>query len=381
MSYRFPVRTHNSFDLLVDSPNFWRRLFDDIANAKHTLLIEMYLVRSGLLMNTLIQHLINARERGVGVYLLFDDFGSWKLNKYDRSRLRSHGIEIAYFNPFRFFKLKRSLHRTHRKIIVIDHKIAYTGGVGFTDDFYHEQNEINYWHDLLIKIQGPCVRDWVDLFITNWEKWSDTKLSPIESPATIKNKNRGRVVVSQSVLRSEIRRSLLSNIRQARKRIWIATAYFVPSRKLRSALKQAAIRNVDVRVLVPGPITDNFAARYLARRFYGSLLRSNVRFYEYQPRFMHCKVFLCDDWISTGSSNLDRWNLTWNLDANQEITDPAFKTSIEQFFQTDFSDAREFLLEDWNNRSFKDRLMERFSGWIALFLTWFSRSRIEYDKS
>jgi cardiolipin synthase A/B len=140
------------------------------------------------------------------------------------------------------------------------------------------------------------------------------------------------------------------------------SAYFVPSRRFRKALRRAARRGVDVRLLVPGARTDHPWVRYAARRFYGRMLHNGVQIFEYQPQMLHAKVILCDDWVSLGSSNLDRWSLRWNLEANQEVADARFADVTAALFARDFALSRAISRRHWRQRAWLDRLREGIAG-------------------
>ncbi|HVC29869.1 MAG TPA: phospholipase D-like domain-containing protein, partial [Steroidobacteraceae bacterium] len=144
-------------------------------------------------------------------------------------------------------------------------------------------------------------------------------------------------------------------------RAWIMSAYFVPSRRFRKALRRAARRGVDVRLLLPGP-TDHPWVRHAARRFYGKLLRNGVRIFEYQPRVLHGKMALCDEWVSLGSSNLDRWSFRWNLEANQEIESAALAAQAAAIFEADCGESLPLDRRHWHRRAALDRLRERIAG-------------------
>jgi phosphatidylserine/phosphatidylglycerophosphate/cardiolipin synthase-like enzyme len=178
----------------------------------------------------------------------------------------------------------------------------------------------------------------------------------------------GRVTVTSALARQEIKRSLYSRARHAQQRLWIATAYFVPSRKLRRVLADADRRGVDVRLLLPGAYTDHPGVRHAGRRFYEGLLQAGVRIFEYQPRFLHAKTVLCDDWVSIGSSNLDRWNLRWNLEANQEVDDATFAQAVQSMFEEDFRQSVECRYEDWRRRPWYARWRERWWGRVDMWL-------------
>jgi phosphatidylserine/phosphatidylglycerophosphate/cardiolipin synthase-like enzyme len=185
----------------------------------------------------------------------------------------------------------------------------------------------------------------------------------------------GRVTSTYGRGHQEIKRSILKRLRGSERVIWMATAYFVPSIKIRRALRRAARRGVDVRVLLPGQHTDHPAVRHAGRRFYLNLLRAGVRIYEYKPRFTHAKLLMCDSWISIGSSNIDRWNLRWNLEANQEVESAQLASEAEKIFMRDFDQSEEIVLAKWQKRSRWVRMQEWFWGHVDIWLNRFTERR------
>ncbi len=224
-------------------------------------------------------------------------------------------------------------------------------------------NKDRAWRETMVSARGPVVNDWCHLFR---ELWHEEKAHTAE--ATTAGSMEGRLVSSTGFFSSDLRRSVLNHIRSAEQRVWFCTAYFVPSGKLRRAMRQAAARGVDVRLLLPGPYTDHPGVRRAGQRHYARLLRSGVRIFEYQPRFLHAKTLLCDQWVSIGSSNLDRWNLRWNLEANQNILDSAFAQHVESMMQADFIQSVECTYKDWLARPWWERLSiyvySRIGAWM-----------------
>lgn len=359
-----PWRHGNQFRLLVDAEAFYPALLAAIDAAARAIRLEMYLVASGLVADRFIAALCAAAQRGVRVRLLLDDFGCRGLNPADRTRLANSGVHITLYNPLRFGRWRRNLFRDHRKLLVVDDRCAYVGGAGITDDFDRQASGRLRWHDAMVEIRGPLVGDWQKVFEYNWARWARQPAQPTDPLPGAVGKHTGRVSLAGSGHPAEIKRALLRQLTRARERVWIATAYFVPSWKLRRRLARAARRGVDVRLLLPGPHTDHPAVRHAGRRFYPGLLRAGVRIYEFAPRFQHAKVALIDDWTAIGSSNLDRWNLRWNLEANQEIDAPGFATEVARMFQNDFVASREQHITTWHRRPWQARLAERFWGMI-----------------
>ncbi|WP_127475697.1 phospholipase D-like domain-containing protein [Sulfurivermis fontis] len=376
---RFPWRGGNRFDLLVDGSHFFPAMLTAIKAARRYILLEMYLVESGMIASEFIDALTSAARRGAQVYVLLDDFGARGLLPSDRQRLLDAGVHLAFYNPLHYGKLRRNLWRDHRKLLLVDGVVAYTGGAGITDEF--APTEPLHWHDVMLAVRGPCVADWHTAFEQVWHlnqgnSRNPTPPLPLPPPAAgaAPGHSAGRVTLNEPI-RMEIKRSLLKRLRGAERRIWIASAYFIPSWKIRRALYQAARQGCDVRLLLPGPHTDHPGVRHAGRRYYTKLLAAGVRIFEYQPRFLHAKILLCDTWVSIGSSNIDRWNFSWNLEANQEVEDHALAEQVAALFEADFTHSREFLAGEWRQRSWRRRLQERFWGFIELWLERLSQRR------
>ncbi len=365
--YQFPWRGGNQFHLRVDGDDFFPAMLNAIHQAEHFMALEMYLVASGDLLDQFIEALLNTARRGVKVYLLLDDFGARGMNRRDRQRLDHANIKLCLYNPTHYGQLRRSLFRDHRKLLLIDNCVAFVGGAGLTDNFDPHVSPANYWHDAMLEIHGPCVNDWTQLFIDNWPTDKSaldffTHTGPTEPDAG--QPQLGRVTVTQVASHQEIKRSFIKQLNSAEHWVWLTTAYFVPSWKIRRALRRAAQRGVDVRLILPGPHTDHPAVRHAGRRFYYTLLKHQARIFEYQPRFNHSKAYLCDQWCSIGSSNLDRWNLLWNLEANQEVDDQDFATGLKQALANDQQQCIELHYETWRQRPWHRRALEWFWGRI-----------------
>jgi cardiolipin synthase len=371
----YPWQDGNHAELLIDGKEIFSAMLSAINSARHSITLEMYLLESGRLMDRFIEAFVRASARGIGVYLLLDDFGARGLHLPDRERLRVGGVQVSYYNPLRYGKWRRNLFRNHRKVLVVDAQFAFIGGVGLTDKFIDQANPHGVWHDVAVQIDGPVVAHWLEVFWSNWQLWSQDAVpegalvSPLPEPDIPQaDDQRARVVSSKRFGAMAIQRGLMQQARRAEDCIWLMTAYFVPSRRLRRVLRYAARRGVDVRLLLPGPFTDHPAVRYAGRRFFTGLMQAGVRIFEYQPRFLHAKVFLVDDWVSLGSSNMDRWNLHWNLEGNQEIKDEAFTRRVRALFEEDFAQSKEYFLPQWQWRPWYHRLREQFWGWVDLRL-------------
>jgi cardiolipin synthase A/B len=262
------------------------------------------------------------------------------------------------------------LKRDHRKLLTVDGLVAFVGGAGITDDFDPASSSGPAWHDLMLQIRGPCVGDWETLFIDTWQSAVGNSTSALakrqdpDNPVPANGCEDGRVVGSATAGATAVMRTLISRVGKSRHRIWITTAYFAPTRRLRRALTRAARNGIDVRLLLSGPETDLPGVWHAGRRFYGRLLRSGVRIFEYQPTCLHAKFALCDDWATFGSSNFDHWTLRWNLEANHEVMDSDVIGQAAMLFQHDITLSHEWTRQAWRQRGWRARFSERFFGTV-----------------
>jgi len=364
----FPWRSGNHFELLIDGPTIFSRMLAAIAAARERVWLEIYLFESGRTADRFIEALGYAARRGVDVRVIADDYGAARLRETDRERLTGAGARLVLYNPLRWRRWLANLFRDHRKLLIVDDTIAFVSGVGLTDDFDHPIDAAQNWHDIGVSVRGPVLADWSDSFDQVWSEQSGEPTLALAPSRLRPDTMSGRVALNARLRNQAIRRSIIRHAARARERVWIATAYFVPSRRLLRMLKRAARRGVDVRLLLPGPHSDHPGVRHAGRRFYGGLLRAGVRVFEYQPRFLHAKFALCDRWVTTGSSNFDRWNFRWNLEGNQEMDDPTIANAVRALFEQDFRVSLEFRHEDWQRRGLAQRAREQFWGRVDLLL-------------
>ncbi len=373
----WPWRSGNHFQLLDDNERFFERMLQTIESATAYVLLEMYLVESGIIAGRFVEALGRAARRGIRVCVIFDGFGSLGLGAAYRRTLIEAGVELRTFNPIALRARLQNFLRDHRKLLLVDGNTAFTGGAGLTDEFAIPGPPGQPWRDLMVEISGPVVADWQRAFDRTWRR-SGAELGlavPSVFPPLAEGAD-GRVSLSEARARSMLANGVVRRIQLARERAWIMSAYFVPSRRFRKALRGAARRGVDVRLLVPGPRTDHPWVRQAARRFYGKMLRSGVRIFEYQPRMLHAKMIISDDWVSIGSSNLDRWSFKWNLEANQEVQNAPFAAVAAAVFEGDCSQSEILSRRSWPQRAWIGRLQERIAGVLERMLDRWRRPRI-----
>lgn len=360
----WPWRAGNDFRLLDGGVAFFPRMLAAIDAAQMHVLLEMYLVTSGRVAGQFIEALTRARARGVRCCAVFDGFGALGLSGGDRWWLEEAGVELRLFNPLRWRNRLRNFRRDHRKLLVVDGQVAFVGGAGLSDEF----DGPDAWRELMMEIRGPVVADWQRAFARTWRRLGPELALPEPLAGPPAGGALGRLALSEARQHSVLANGTVRRIEAARTRAWLMSAYFVPSRRFRTALRRAARRGVDVRLLMPSARTDHPWVRQAARRFYGKMLRNGVRIFEYQPRVLHAKMIVCDDWVSIGSSNLDRWSFKWNLEANQEVADAHVADAAAALFSADLAVSSALSRRHWARRAWLDRLRERIAGALDRWL-------------
>ena len=293
------------------------------------------------------------------VHLLFDALGSSKIDEDSVKAMKAAGIEVERYNPWNITTLARINNRTHRKIMVIDGRLAYTGGAGIADEWLE-------WRDTQFRIEGPVVAQVQAAFIENWIEVTGRVLHGPEYFPELKpaGQQSGQFIVTSPGGGSESMQLMyLVSIAAAAKSIKLSAAYFVPDDVEVRMLAAAAKRGVRVQLIVPGPATDSPLVRRASRSTWGALLRAGVEFYEYQPTFFHCKVMVVDDvWVTVGSTNFDSRSFSVNDEANLNVYDRDFGAEQARIFAEDLKRSRQVTLEEWQNRPWKEKLWENTLG-------------------
>lgn len=345
-------------DLLVDAAAFMPAILDAIRSAERQVLVETYLIRSDETGKQVIDALCEKAKSGVAVWAVFDAFGSGQLNGEDQRRMRDAGVHLRMFNRVRLAALLRAMVRTHRRLVVIDGKLGFVGGFGFADPWTKEV-EGGPWYELVWQVRGEALRHMAESFRRSWRKRGampellDFERIDDGSPYVILNKSQWGS--------PHLRRVMLRRLRRARKRIWIATAYFVPPLYMVAALRRAARQGVDVRILLPGGMSDAPAVLFAGRSYYHILLEAGVKIYETRNRMLHAKAFIIDDReAAVGSSNLDNWSLRYNREFNLLVADRDAVREVADAIKNIQADSEQITLDNWQRRSFWGRTLELF---------------------
>jgi cardiolipin synthase A/B len=344
---------------LVDGQVFFPDMLAAIRRAEKTITFESYIWWSGRTGEQFTQALVERANAGVKVHLLFDALGSSKIDEDAVRRMKAAGIEVEKYNPWRITTLARINNRTHRKIMVVDGRIAYTGGAGIGDEWLE-------WRDTQFRIEGPVVAQVQAAFIENWIEVTGRVLHGPEYFPELKpaGEQAAQFIVTSPGGGSESMQLMyLVSIAAAAKSIRISAAYFVPDEVEIRTLVAAAKRGVRVQLVVPGPKTDSPLVRRASRSTWGELLRAGVEFYEYQPTFFHCKVMVVDDlWVSVGSTNFDARSFSVNDEANLNVYDRDFAAEQARIFAEDLKRSRRVTLEEWESRPWTEKAWEKTLG-------------------
>jgi len=354
-----PLVPGNRTRALVDGAAFFPDMLAAIRAAEKTITFESYIWWSGNTGAQFTQALIERAKAGVKVHLLFDALGSSKIDEDAVKAMKAAGIEVEKYNPWSITTLARINNRTHRKIMVVDGRIGYTGGAGIGDEWLE-------WRDTQFRIEGPVVGQMQAAFIENWIEVTGRVLHGPEYFPELKaaGEQAAQFIVTSPGGGSESMQLMyLVSIAAAARSIKISAAYFVPDDVEIRTLVAAAKRGVRVQLIVPGPATDSPLVRRASRSTWGELLRAGVEFYEYQPVFFHCKVMVVDDlWVSVGSTNFDARSFSVNDEANLNVLDRDFAAEQARIFAEDLKRSRRITLEEWENRPWTEKVWEYTLG-------------------
>ncbi len=345
-----PFTGKNKADLLVNGPETFDALFNSIDSAKHYLLIEFFIIRHDRIGQQLQQLLIKKAGEGVKIYFLYDEIGSRKLSGNYVNRLRQAGVEIHPFSTTRGLRNRFQINfRNHRKIVVVDGKIGFVGGHNVGDEYLGRKRRYGAWRDTHVMVEGPSVLGLQLAFNADWF-WAVRKKLDIAwnvHPAPAGDMNILPLATDPSQYLDTCLLFFLHAILSAKKRIWIASPYFVPDEGIVNALQVAALKGVDVRIILPGR-PDKIIV-YLASFAYFSRLLSvpGITIYRYLPGFMHQKVMIIDNHTSViGSANFDNRSFYLNFEMNMVIKNRNFTARVENILKNDMDQSRQVLYPD-----------------------------------
>jgi cardiolipin synthase len=358
----------NRAETLLNGDEIFPAMLKAIRGAKKTITFETYIYWSGTIGKEFADALSERARSGVKVHILLDWLGSQKMEAALLDEMKTSGVEIEKYHPIRWYTLDRLNNRTHRKLLVTDGRIGFTGGVGIADEWNGHAQDENHWRDTHYRVEGPVVAQMQAAFVDNWTKVSGRVLNGEDyfPPLNPVGEYYGQVFKSSVDGGAESMQLMyLLSIAAAAKSIDLAMAYFVPDELALDALEAALKRGVRVRIIMPGKITDASLVRRASRATWGRILRAGAEMYEYQPTMFHCKVFVVDGlWTSVGSTNFDSRSFRLNDEANLNIHEREFAQRQIHDFEADLKKSRRITLEEWTNRPLGEKAWEHF---LALF--------------
>jgi cardiolipin synthase len=364
-----PILDGNKVDVLLNGDQIFPAMLKAIREAKQTIDFETYIYWSGDIGREFTQALAERARAGVKVNVLLDWIGSMKISDREMDEMRRAGVELHRYHKPVWWKLARLNNRTHRKLLIVDGRIGFTGGVGIADKWRGHAQDPEHWRDTHFRVEGPVVGQMQAVFNDNWTKATGKVLDGAAYfPAlTPKGDSPAQMFSSSPTGGSESMHLMyLMAITAARHTIHLSNSYFVPDKLAVRALVAAAQRGVEVRIVVPGPHIDSDLVRAASHSLWGDLLKAGVKIAEYQPTMFHVKALVVDSLlVSVGSTNFDNRSFILNDEANLNLLDAAFARQQEAIFEEDWKHARPISLRQWEARSYGDKLADQVADLIG----------------
>lgn len=353
----------NSVNVLENGDEIYPAMLGAIARARRSVNLESYIFWSGEVAGRFRDSMIERARAGVEVRVLLDAVGSGaRLAGSDVAAMRSGGCAVEFFHPLRPWMLDTFNHRTHRRLLVVDGKVGFTGGAGIADVWLGRAERPGRWRDTHVEVEGPVVAQLQSAFQENWasvrgEALQGDAFFPRLEPA---GAARAQVILSSPEAPSSATKLLYATaISSATRRLWLSNSYFLPDEDTSALLVGAARRGVDVRILVPGRVNDVPVTKPGGRSSFGPLLEGGVRISEYQPTMFHPKTMVVDGVFATiGSTNFDNRSFRLNDEINLTVYDREVGRRLEEMFQRDLARSRPYTFEQWRARPLKERLSE-----------------------
>ena len=356
----------NKVTELLNGDQIFPAMLAAIRSAQKTITFETYIYWSGDIGKTFADALAERARAGVKVHVLLDWVGSGKLDDTLLQNMESAGVQLKKFHQPHWYNLARLNNRTHRKLLIADGSVGFTGGVGIAPNWEGAGQDENHWRDSHFRVEGPVVAQMQATFLDNWLKVTGEVLHgdnyfPALGPAG--NSNAQMFSSSPSSGSESMQMMYHMAITAAERSIDLSMAYFVPDELSSRILLDALKRGVKLRLIAPGKITDTETVRAASRATWGPLLAAGAEIYEYQPTMYHCKVMIVDNlMVSVGSTNFDNRSFRLNDEANLNIYDAEFAAKQTQVFEQDLSRSQRISLQAWQNRPLKEKFKEELAS-------------------
>jgi cardiolipin synthase A/B len=375
-----PLTKGNKVILLADGRDTYAAMFREIQKAKDHINLETYIIEDDETGRQFADLLLHKQAEGVQVNLIYDSVGSLNTPDAFFQRLRDGGIQVVEFNPINPLKARGNwglTHRDHRKILIADGQVAIIGGVNISKVYSsnplkrkHDSRTPIHWRDTDVQIEGPAAAEFQKLFLDTWQKQEEPKLTEERYFPVLKEQGNALVRVVGSTPEQTNRIPFVVYVSAfvfAEHSIYLTNSYFIPDKQIIRALRDAAARGVDVKLILPG-ITDSMLALHAQRYHYSKLLKSGVKIYEHDTSLLHAKTAVVDKvWSAVGSTNMDHLSMLHNDEVNAFILSREFAVEMEEMFAMDLAHSKQIHLEEWKKRP----LLPKFKGWfVHLFSRW-----------
>ena len=356
------ILASNEVTALINGDQIFPAMLAAVRQAQKSVCLETYIYWSGDIGHQFADLFSDRARAGVKVHVIIDWIGSRKIDKRLLNQMREAGVEIERYNPLVWYAPTRLNHRDHRKLLIVDGKVGFTGGAGLADIWKGNAEGPDQWRDSMFKLKGPAVAQMQAAFMDNWMKTNTRVLDgPDYFPELAPAGGKFAQVFHSSPREGteDVRLMYLLAIAAARKNIRLSASYYVPDRLTSWEFIEAVRRGVKVEIIVPGAETDSVVVKHASRGKWGPLLKAGIKIYEYQPTMFHCKSMIVDDsFVSVGSANFGNRSFRLNDEANLNVFSREFADGQIQIFEEDKSKCHEITYKEWNNRSLWNRFME-----------------------
>ena len=360
-----PIVEGNRIETLLNGDQIFPAMLQAIGSARRTITFETYIYWSGDIGKRFVQALSERAQAGVKVHVLLDWVGSMKMESALLDQMKRAGIQIERFHEPHWSHWNKLNNRTHRKLLIVDGQVGFTGGVGIADHWLGDARNPQEWRDTHFRVRGPVVGQMQSVFLDNWMRATGhvlhgedyfPRLEPAGTqPAQMFSSSPSGGAESMQLM-------YMLAITAARRSIDLVNSYFVPDEMTIKTLIDAARRGVKVRVLTPSGHIDSETVRRASRGSWGPMIEAGVQIAEYQPTMLHVKGLIVDDMFSSvGSTNFDCRSFRLNDEANLNVLDAGFGRRQREVFEADWAQARRITLQEWQNRPLQERLLERLA--------------------
>ena len=364
-----PILDGNKVEVLLNGDAIFPSMLKAIRAAEHTITFETYIYWSETIGEEFSNALIERARAGVKVHVMLDFIGSIKMEETLSKRMTDAGVKLQRFHKPVWWKLTKLNNRTHRKVLVIDGKVGFTGGVGIADQWRGDAKNKQQWRDTHFRVEGPAVGQMQAVFVDNWTKATGRVLDGAHYfPSLTAQGDQAAQMFSSSPSGGSESMLLmyLMSITSAKSTIDLSSSYFVPDELAINALVAAARRGVKVRIITPGDDIDSKIVRAASRAVWGDLLRAGVEIAEYQPTMFHVKALVVDSlMVSVGSTNFDNRSFSINDEANLNVLDATFATEQVAIFEDDWKKAKKMTLAEWEDRPLLEKALSTLASFAS----------------